>query len=892
MSDFDDDERPRKCRKIEGNKDDVLRAILHEEIGLEIGLRARLTETVESRLSWALVLQDVLKKQVLNPEGHDIQVLDGPNQFADLAIATYKAANASAELFLPAELPTCFGIAENPTPSAKTNDTSRSLLQDSHRSRHATRPQVQLHHEDRVVKEPNRYLYLRDITSTPIMTYKIACPDCHRSDFPRLQGLLNHCRLKHHREFASHDECVQACASVVTEDEQEFVVGHGLEVTGMSASLQRLFKMAVGSYDGIVAVPEAEQADELSDLVGPCSQTKEEEGEGMKDPVFVTKTLGHHRDTPALAPFLGRAPKKRQIHVYDDNKPLDIISVDDDFPRCATRLSWSASSAGTEAMEEATPSEDELGDASDGTVASKGLLKAYEGSRFHIPLRLIVNDYSLRLPEDAQESGRVTHKWLVSVTTASYSLHISTVLSRMSVDCAADSPATGMSLSVSEPPFAVMGTSDKPFLAQIILEWVGTRNKPTQIEHWVQLHDGKSTRPVKGEEQVLDVELDRHTEILPRKHDSWKMDWSVKVDQPPKAINENQGSTEKPNGNEQDWSLGLRKIALNFPSTAQDAGLRKLPQIPYFLPLTPQYFLSLVEGRRKAIEWGRARAIWEAFTSSAPDRNKDAQEAQASGSIMKISGPIDVYRWMKAEGLCLGSDASPTGPSSQLHRSVQDLFCSICGYRVSVHRRGKVLRAKDGEEGGSGRVCEPLSCAGRMPIVDTHDFLGNQAETARRRCATKPPIGDDLVHLLGKVDPTLLIGVRNIVSALSLPCFPAFHDPILSGSAPSKRNCEAELVPYGILTASLRAFIRSLVWGGLQSMDLRSENSARANITGLSGSHASKRRLLVPAHVVRGVLDGARKKGQRDLHRALFLTIVRLGVAVHDAEPPKDYRDA
>ncbi|KAL5512817.1 hypothetical protein ACEPAG_3083 [Sanghuangporus baumii] len=690
MSDLDDDERPRKCRKFDGNKDDVLRAILHEEIDLEIGLRARLTETVESRLTWALILQDVLEKQILNSEGHDIQVLDGPNQFADLAIATYKAANASAELFLPAELPTYFGITENPTPSTTTNDTSRSPLQNSHRSRHATRPQVQLHHEDRVVKEPNRYLYLRDTTSTPVMIYKIACPDCHRSDFPRLQGLLNHCRLKHHREFASHDECVQACASVVPEDEQEFVVEHGLEVTGMRASLQRLFKMAVGSYDGIVAVPEAEEADELSDLVGPRSQTKEEMEGGMKDPLFVTKTLGHHKDTPALAPFLGRAPKKRQIHVYDDNRPLDIIKVDDDSPRRATRLPWGGSSASKEATEETTPSEDELGDASDGIVASKGTLKAYEGSRFHIPLRLIVNDYSLRLPEDAQRSGRATYKWLVSITTASYSLHISTVLSRMSVDCVTDSPpASGMFLSVSEPPFAVMGTSNKPFLAQITLEWVGTRNKPTQIEHWVQLYEGKSIRPVKGEEQVLDVELDRHTEILPRKYDSWKIDWSVKFDQPPKAIDEDRGSTEKPNDNEPDWSLRLRKIAQRFPSTAQDAGLRK---VPYFLPLTPQHFLNLVEGRRKAIEWGRARLIWEAFTSSAPDKDKDSQEAQASDSIVKISGPIDVYRWMKAEGLCLGSSASQTGPLSQFHRSVQDLFCSVlCSLLILPMRSTFVL---------------------------------------------------------------------------------------------------------------------------------------------------------------------------------------------------------
>ena len=42
--------------------DDLLRALLLEEIDLEIGLRNRLKEIVESRLTWALALENCLER--------------------------------------------------------------------------------------------------------------------------------------------------------------------------------------------------------------------------------------------------------------------------------------------------------------------------------------------------------------------------------------------------------------------------------------------------------------------------------------------------------------------------------------------------------------------------------------------------------------------------------------------------------------------------------------------------------------------------------------------------------------------------------------------------------------------------------------------------------------
>lgn len=68
----------------------------------------------------------------------------------------------------------------------------------------------------------------------------------------------------------------------------------------------------------------------------------------------------------------------------------------------------------------------------------------------------------------------------------------------------------------TEPPFLISGTTDKPFLAKVTLTWVGTQNAPMDVEHWVELDPlHTAVNPVLGDEQVLDVELDRHTELLP-----------------------------------------------------------------------------------------------------------------------------------------------------------------------------------------------------------------------------------------------------------------------------------------------------------------------------------------------------------------------------------------
>jgi hypothetical protein len=89
----------------------------------------------------------------------------------------------------------------------------------------------------------------------------------------------------------------------------------------------------------------------------------------------------------------------------------------------------------------------------------------------------------------------------------------------MTVSCITDTPPSTLSipLSIEEPPFIISSTTDKPFLARITLTWAGYQNAPMEVEHWVELDPFHTSlvNPVLGDEQVQDIELDRHTELLP-----------------------------------------------------------------------------------------------------------------------------------------------------------------------------------------------------------------------------------------------------------------------------------------------------------------------------------------------------------------------------------------
>ncbi|KAJ5131797.1 hypothetical protein N7448_005955 [Penicillium atrosanguineum] len=65
---------------------------------------------------------------------------------------------------------------------------------------------------------------------------KLVCLDCRRDNFSSTQGFINHCRIAHGRNFASHDAAAMASGEPVEVDEAGTVVGGRSESTSSVAS--------------------------------------------------------------------------------------------------------------------------------------------------------------------------------------------------------------------------------------------------------------------------------------------------------------------------------------------------------------------------------------------------------------------------------------------------------------------------------------------------------------------------------------------------------------------------------------------------------------------------------------------------------------------------------
>lgn len=238
-----------------------------------------------------------------------------------------------------------------------------------------------------------KVLFIRNTTVFPPTVAKMVCPDCSRSDFTNLQGLLNHARLRHKKEYGSHDECMQSCAVIVDhgeDGEAEWVVKNGIELAAVNVpSLRRLFEIAVGDDKGFV---------DGFGAAGVCAVDGTEDARPVSGS-YLSQTLGHHKDTPALAPFLGRASIRRCINVHDDDDIVDI-----DYIVTPKASSWRMS---LPHRNKARPELDVIAESTqvcdlttqtDSTPPITIATQNNSGTRFHIIARVTVSDRSVWIP--------------------------------------------------------------------------------------------------------------------------------------------------------------------------------------------------------------------------------------------------------------------------------------------------------------------------------------------------------------------------------------------------------------------------------------------------------------------------------------------------------------
>lgn len=237
-----------------------------------------------------------------------------------------------------------------------------------------------------------KLLFLRNTATVPAVVVKMTCPDCSRSDFTNIQGLLNHCRLRHKREYGSHDECMQQCATVVPEEERDWVIAHGTELGGVSLpGLRRLFEIAVGYGP--------RSTDELGGAATQGVQLETANADELG--THLSRTLGHHKDSPALAPFLGKAPKRRRITVYDEGT-VEIMEDSnlDASPKPAWRMLYTHRNVARPSLDvvyDLAPSDGLRPENRDDLIEGDTI-----GTRFHMTARVCVSDRSLWVPPGEQ----------------------------------------------------------------------------------------------------------------------------------------------------------------------------------------------------------------------------------------------------------------------------------------------------------------------------------------------------------------------------------------------------------------------------------------------------------------------------------------------------------
>ncbi|KAK7438473.1 hypothetical protein VKT23_018088 [Stygiomarasmius scandens] len=749
---------------------DLEETILLSEIDLEIGLRERLAATLESRIKWASLLQEALTH-----EAADVSEV----VFKDAALNALSAIDSTSDILF---------TRENFIPASVIHNASKG--RPAPKEKPLTRSQKA------------KFIYLRSSptdTQSQNQVYVLRCPICLRTSFTNLQGLYNHARITHNAGWGTHEECVRVCS--VLKEKMEAELGHELDLeagidisagSNMLPGVKSLFQMAVeGTRDRVAGDVNAG-------------------GQGERS-VHLTKTLGLHGDSPALAQFLGKEARRKEIKVRaeDENAEVDIDGMDDkgvEKPKRRWRrpTTHHYGSRGEEIIDLTLPTvEEDIKPvlARDGTTSlENSTVPIVQSSRFRMTCRVTITDSSLFIPPERRpESARDhTHKWMVSVESASYSVDLTTVLTSMTVTSIPLPDMDPMdfvpipALTATEPPFLVVGTTSEPFHAQIELVFNpggsthGGDSQRIILEHWVGLDMlGTSKSPVKGDEQMVDVELDKDTETRPAKTGypgvNSRVHWETKNEGEVKYESEDNGLGAAVVGNGRDighgkdgrekeigWEDLLKSLLPRFPMTLKDATIptsqRQPPKrskasnanniasvlkLPYKLVANQEELNDLVMGRRKAIEWGRAKALRDAYaervnelrpqaSTSENTEISDSNNTPANPNLVPLTTG-DVFCWLEDNNHFFRESPSPSSEEpdiatqeestsnkeSRWNQLLQDgKWCKVCGLGLWAHGivevRDTPNTSHGTEQNGHGRMRRASTSSAASTVTTQH----------------------------------------------------------------------------------------------------------------------------------------------------------------------------
>ncbi|KAG5220821.1 hypothetical protein IMY05_C4509000300 [Salix suchowensis] len=274
---------PHKKRRIASDEVQDIAA----QFDFEISVRERIRHVTAQRIKWAQALLNEIPDSLCD---------SAPTVYKNIALGAWDAVNCPTFVLLDRVIP--------PSPI-----------------QHAALPDPALG-APRVRKQ--KFLYIKPSEAGEAGLLILKCPACLRTSFTSLQGLLNHARLAHKIEWGTHDDCISACA--VVNDKEDPAIEYGIEVGGtLSAqpSLQRLFRSALRDQ----VAPQ----DILPAGATLTTTLEERTAEGNHNvahqdsiSTHISRTLGFHAETPALAPFLGKTTTRRGIKAWNELEDIDV----------------------------------------------------------------------------------------------------------------------------------------------------------------------------------------------------------------------------------------------------------------------------------------------------------------------------------------------------------------------------------------------------------------------------------------------------------------------------------------------------------------------------------------------------------------------------------------
>ncbi|GAA5816070.1 hypothetical protein MFLAVUS_009592 [Mucor flavus] len=474
---------------------------------------------------------------------------------------------------------------------------------------------------------------------------RLACPVCHRDDFANQQGFLNHCRLSHNLEFGPYEQIMLQCGTPV--DESEVPLDNPARSRPMG-----MIPAAARPPQKKIERPSIKVFEEDVDMELENERRQSTESENASNIPKLDAVKPAETTKPADQAVVSTSDKSSKLLPEKETKP----------PATNDNVSAEPKTDESNTVEEkpSTPKIESF------AAAMSPANAADVGSRFYIKRRIIVGNVSKYIAPDRRDPllKQFTHKWMIYVVEPPQSKQeVSAFITCVRFHLHPSYKPNDV-IDVTEAPFKLTRLGWGEFPIRIQLFFVDKkRNKTVDLIHHLKLDDSHSGKQLLGSERSIEIELDRNTDF--------KDTSSVPTSLP--APQQQQQDIEPP------AAMAVRQKMSLLGGILKES-VRKLPIVragshgtvlPYSCAVSSQVFFKWSVGKRKALEWHRARLLRLEAQKRAFEVNDNVLRLAAEALTTK-----DVVLWcVKNKHTPVKSDTIEDVIDSNLAPG----YCKFCG---------------------------------------------------------------------------------------------------------------------------------------------------------------------------------------------------------------------